>query len=46
MMDLDAVLQRIRLEYKRVSQFLTVIEIHFDGYLKSGGDRDKDKDRC
>ena len=29
-----AVLNRIRLEYKRVSQFLTEIEMHFDGFLK------------
>ena len=31
----DAVLNKIRLEYKRVSKFLTVIEMHFDGYTKS-----------
>ena len=30
----NAVLNRIRLEYKRVSQFLTEIEMHFDGFLK------------
>ena len=27
-----AVLNRIRLEYKRVSKYSTIIELHFEGY--------------
>ena len=31
----DAILNAIRLEYVRSSTFLTVIRIHFDGYLRT-----------